>query len=393
MSGEPQMFRINPNNRVSEKITEVDFAHLGLREVSDIQEWIAANPGILGDDLLIISKEFRRFDRTNERLDLLAVDYDGKLVIIELKRDDTGADAHWQAIKYASYLRHATADDIIGMLASYGKMSELEAANRLLWHLQADDFTILNNDQRIILASHRFAPEVTSAVLWLNEKSPNLITCVQLIPYHDQQNETLYVQAYTIIPPPGIDDYLIRVGDSAQEIGNAGSSSHGEKLSRTFQASRNHETTPFLKRIGDLTIGGLPAEIKPDKRSQWSGKGADGMRYYHLWYSHHPWSNWGMSYRVNLFPQGESGEWRAEVQFEHNQDGLRKILDDTAPYNRLVTPFERHTRHAYSLSVVVGSNTLNNDFGDQIASKVREFIEAITPAVNDFEDARNEEDV
>ena len=30
----------------------------------------------------------------------------------------------------------------------------------------------LNNDQRIILASHRFAPEVTSAALWLNEKAP-----------------------------------------------------------------------------------------------------------------------------------------------------------------------------------------------------------------------------
>ena len=40
----------------------------------------------------------------------------------------------------------------------------------------------LNNDQRIILASHRFAPEVTSAAVWLNEKAPdkNLITCVQL---------------------------------------------------------------------------------------------------------------------------------------------------------------------------------------------------------------------
>ena len=104
MSSEPQLFRINPENRQSDRIQEVDFARLGLRERQDIQEWVAANPGILGDDLLIIGKEFSGFDRTNERLDLLAVDSNGRLVIVELKRDDTGADAHWQAIKYASYL-------------------------------------------------------------------------------------------------------------------------------------------------------------------------------------------------------------------------------------------------------------------------------------------------
>ena len=32
MSSESQMFRINPENRASEKITEVEFAHLGLKE-------------------------------------------------------------------------------------------------------------------------------------------------------------------------------------------------------------------------------------------------------------------------------------------------------------------------------------------------------------------------
>ena len=48
-------------------------------------------------------------------------------------------------------------------------------------HLGSDDLNALNNDQRIILASHRFAPEVTSAAVWLNEKAPDkdLMTCVQ----------------------------------------------------------------------------------------------------------------------------------------------------------------------------------------------------------------------
>ena len=123
MSSEPQLFRVNPESRKTDKIEEVDFRRLGLKERKDIQEWVAANPSILGEDLLIIGKEFSGFDLTNERLDLLAVDSDGRLVVIELKRDDTGANAHWQAIKYASYLRRATAEQIVGMLAEYKKVS------------------------------------------------------------------------------------------------------------------------------------------------------------------------------------------------------------------------------------------------------------------------------
>ena len=145
MSNEPQLFRVNPDNKESERIEEVDFAQLGLQERRVIQEWIAANPGTLGDDLLIIGKEFSDFDRTNGRLDLLAVDSDGKLVIIELKRDDTGADAHWQAIKYASYLHRASANSIVGMRADYADISEEEAANELLERLGADDLNALNN--------------------------------------------------------------------------------------------------------------------------------------------------------------------------------------------------------------------------------------------------------
>ena len=48
---------------------EIEFAELGFQERRDIQEWVAKNPSILGDKLLIIGKEFSGFDRTNERLD------------------------------------------------------------------------------------------------------------------------------------------------------------------------------------------------------------------------------------------------------------------------------------------------------------------------------------
>lgn len=60
-------------NRIS-KLKQRTFSELGFRERQHLQEWIANLPDSLGEELLIIQKEFDGFNDTNERLDLLALD-------------------------------------------------------------------------------------------------------------------------------------------------------------------------------------------------------------------------------------------------------------------------------------------------------------------------------
>ncbi|WP_231616604.1 hypothetical protein [Pseudoalteromonas sp. SWN29] len=84
------MFKIDKvSNRIS-PIESKSFAELGFRERDHLQEWLANQPDAFGEDLLIIQKEFAGFEDTRERLDLLALDKDGNLVIIENKLDDSG---------------------------------------------------------------------------------------------------------------------------------------------------------------------------------------------------------------------------------------------------------------------------------------------------------------
>ena len=127
-------------------------------------------------------------------------------------------------------------------------------------HLGGDDLSALNNDQRIILASHRFAPEVTSAALWLNDKAhgEDLITCVTLTPYRDASAGSLYIQATTIIPVPGEEDYVIGIGSNAAN------------LRRASTLNRNDKVTAFARKVGQLALQGLPDAIRPDKRSRWA---------------------------------------------------------------------------------------------------------------------------
>ena len=52
---------------------------------------------------MVIQKEFSGFSDTNERLDILALDKSGALVVIENKLDDSVKDVTCQALKYVSY--------------------------------------------------------------------------------------------------------------------------------------------------------------------------------------------------------------------------------------------------------------------------------------------------
>ena len=400
MSTEPQLFRINPESREPKRIEEVEFSQLGFQERQHIQEWVAANPGILGEDLLIIGKEFSGFDRTNERLDLLAVDADGKLVVIELKRDDTGADVHWQAIKYASYLHRASPDDIIHMLGDHEKVSESEAENRLLQHLSSENLDILNNDQRIILASHRFAPEVTSAVLWLNEKIPSkdLITCVQLTPYRDAKTDSLYIQTSTIIPVPGVEDYVIGVGDSPNKSGPTIRRTRSPKQDK----NQNDEVTRFLRGVRELAIDGLSDELKPDRKSRWAG-GWPEFRYYHVWYSRMPW-NWNLFYLVHLYPREEGdlgvAGWTAEVGFGYwNKSGHANLstseladLSNRVAERRVYDDQKVINDKDGGVTVSRYADALDESFTKTLADTLRRFIEVVTPEVDDFEAMRNEEE-
>ena len=80
------------------KLKQKSFSELKFRERDHLQEWFANDPSSLGEELLIIQKEFNGFNDTNERLDLPALDKLGNLVIIENKLDDSGKVVTWQVI-------------------------------------------------------------------------------------------------------------------------------------------------------------------------------------------------------------------------------------------------------------------------------------------------------
>jgi hypothetical protein len=204
-------------NRIT-KLNEKTFHELKFKEREHLQEWIANNPSSLGEELLIIQKEFSGFSETNERLDLLALDKLGNLVIIENKLDDSGKDVTWQVLKYASYCSSLTKQEIIKIYQEYlgSKANAQEKISEFFDNKEIDEI-LLNqglNSQRLIMVAANFRKEVTSTVLWLLNFKIR-VQCFKVTPY--ALDDQLFLNVEQILPTKDTEDFAIGIASKAQE--------------------------------------------------------------------------------------------------------------------------------------------------------------------------------
>ncbi|MDD6548987.1 hypothetical protein [Blautia massiliensis (ex Durand et al. 2017)] len=95
------------NGKQPVKIEDTTFTDIGWKE-SDIEEVLRKNADMICSDeesLLIVGQQVR--DAKNGRSDLTAIDNEGNIVIIEIKRDKKDIEARkealeFQAIRYAA---------------------------------------------------------------------------------------------------------------------------------------------------------------------------------------------------------------------------------------------------------------------------------------------------
>ena len=103
------------------------------------------------EPLLLITSEYDRFEKSDKRLDLLALDKAGKLVIVELKRDVAGSLADLQAIRYAAFCSTMTLDDVVSLYAEFVKKDEEAARQTIVEFVDDASFSELDEQPRIIL--------------------------------------------------------------------------------------------------------------------------------------------------------------------------------------------------------------------------------------------------
>ena len=165
----------------------------------DLEDWIETEPSILGEDLLMIGRQVG-IDDGKDRIDLLAVDKQGSLAILELKRDLIGGDADLQGLRYAAAVSRWTFDQTKTQAEGYWK-TMFRDRGTLGQELETfcDDGYEVNGIQRIILVGREIKPRLGSMALWLRQQGIDIrVVSIQLF----EDGGRMYLQPQVVIPPP-----------------------------------------------------------------------------------------------------------------------------------------------------------------------------------------------
>jgi hypothetical protein len=250
------------------------FAELGIKERQDIQRLLRDDIGVLDEDLLVIAEEFGNWEDARRRIDLLAIDRDGRLVVIELKRTDDGGHMELQALRYAAMVSSMTFDDVVATYAAHlGRTlpdDEHDARGELLGWLDVaglGEAPEVSTEVRILLVSADFGREITTTVLWLNGFEGIDIRCVRLMPYPVDGLVLLDIQQ--VIPLPEAADYQVKVRRKEVARERARTAADGRDMTRYHVVVDGHEgeAEPKRQAIRQLILAlhekGVPmADIK-----------------------------------------------------------------------------------------------------------------------------------
>ncbi len=219
----------NINGRSASRIEPVTLSELNMLE-NDIEEILRNSIDMISDEedsLLIVGRQVK--NEKHGRSDLTAVDNNGNIVLIEIKRDRKDIESRkeafeFQAIRYAaSYATINTTDELAKKV--YGPYiekyrNEFELGELTSYELgirKLNEFLIVNeaeksfNDkQRIILVASDFDEQTLSAVAWLNSNNVDM-SCYRLTPY--RINEGVYFYAEKILPVTNHDDFYVNLMD------------------------------------------------------------------------------------------------------------------------------------------------------------------------------------
>ena len=221
-------------NGIPKKIEETTFSDLNMKE-SDLEEMLRQNVDMLCEEevsMIIVGQQVR--NEKNGRSDLTAIDNDGNIVLIEIKRDKKDIEhrnrkeaLEFQAIRYAANCASIKEIDelIQNVFAPYVEkhkeefhskydrsLTSIEIAQReVKSFISANGNPQFNRKQRIMLVASDFDDQTLSAVAWLNSNNVD-ISCYQVLPLQ-MDNKTL-IDIKKILPLEDYDDYYVKIANS-----------------------------------------------------------------------------------------------------------------------------------------------------------------------------------
>lgn len=216
------------------EVEDISFCDLGLDE-SEVEEFLRKNIEVVFDEsetLLIVGQQV--INAARGRSDLVALDENGSIVLIEIKRDvadirNRREPFEFQAIRYAASLAKITGpDDLVDRIFvryienhpdefTTGDLTRLELGKRIVKDfLQKNNAEkTFNQKQRIILLASDFDEQTLSAVAWLISNGLD-IAAFRITPKRFQQQ--VFLDASRVLPPDKVEDFYVDIASPERNV-------------------------------------------------------------------------------------------------------------------------------------------------------------------------------
>jgi hypothetical protein len=189
------MLRIDRKSQGFTLLETPSLAEVSISERYDLQEFISNSPDAffkeLGLELFLVGKEIMPSKSVQDRIDLLAVDKEGNIVVVELKRGNNKLQL-LQAISYAGMISQWSAEEFLGLLGQ-------DRQEALADFLEVD-LEDVNRAQRIVLIAEEFDYALLVGTEWLSKNYSVDVMCCRISVAKDVGSGTEYLVCSSVYP-------------------------------------------------------------------------------------------------------------------------------------------------------------------------------------------------
>lgn len=183
--------------KIGTTLSRIDFQPLASE--AKLEETLVADLSLLGPGLMLIGRQVAT--AFGKYIDLLAMDSEGNLVVIELKRDKTPREVVAQTLDYASWVEKLSYEQISELYTAHNEGKQFETGFDEVFGNSPPD--TLNESHRMIVVASELDPSTERIINYLSDSYGVPINTVFF--RHFQDNGAEYLTRTWLLDPQEVE--------------------------------------------------------------------------------------------------------------------------------------------------------------------------------------------
>lgn len=187
-----KLWKIDENNNVKKiRKQRLDYENR-------LEKWLIEDISILSNNLAVIGSQI--ITPYGKKIDILAMNSIGELIIIELKRDKTYREVVAQALDYATWVKELDYDDLNSILNKYGRTEykDIEDFFSSTFNISAEE-TEFNSDHKMLIVGSEIDDSTIRIINYLSKEPFSVnINAVNFNYFKDEDGKEFLAQSFVL---------------------------------------------------------------------------------------------------------------------------------------------------------------------------------------------------